>query len=87
MLVVMVVEVLLNGDPVVLEEQSTHTLEGLVQQRSLRGDRIAIERNGEIVPRAQWSATTLSAGDRLEVVHFVGGGCTSCLSRDSHRSP
>ena len=70
----MTVEVTLNGDPVLLDEQSGKTLQGLVQQRSLRGDRIAIEWNGEIVPRAQWPMTELSSGDRIEVVHFVGGG-------------
>ena len=35
---------------------------------------MAVERNGEIVPRARWSATPLLPGDRLEVVHFVQGG-------------
>lgn len=35
---------------------------------------MAVERNGEIVPRARWSETPLEAGDRLEVVHFVQGG-------------
>jgi hypothetical protein len=35
---------------------------------------VAVEHNGEIVPRAVWAKTTLNAGDRLEVVHFVGGG-------------
>jgi thiamine biosynthesis protein ThiS len=35
---------------------------------------VAVEHNGEIVPRAGWAGTTLNGGDRLEVVHFVGGG-------------
>jgi thiamine biosynthesis protein ThiS len=35
---------------------------------------VAVEHNGEIVPRASWPETVLEAGDRLEVVHFVGGG-------------
>lgn len=84
----MTVEVTLNGDPVVLDEQSAKTLQSLVQQQSLRGDRIAIERNGEIVPRTQWTSTVLSSGDRIEIVHFVGGGrCRSRKSSASHRSP
>jgi sulfur carrier protein len=33
-----------------------------------------VEHNGEIVPRAGWAETALNGGDRLEVVHFVGGG-------------
>ena len=84
----MAVEVMLNGDRVVLEGQTANTLEGLVQQRLLRGDRIAIERNGEIVPRAQWPSTELLRGERIEVVHFVGGGRCESLARSvSHRSP
>jgi thiazole synthase/sulfur carrier protein len=35
---------------------------------------VAVERNGEIVPRSRYGATVLEAGDRLEVVHFVQGG-------------
>ena len=35
---------------------------------------VAVERNGEIVPRARWAGTPLHAGDRLEIVHFVQGG-------------
>jgi len=50
------------------------TLEDLVVELGLKGDRVAVEHNGEIVPRAQWSATALHEKDRLEVVHFVGGG-------------
>jgi sulfur carrier protein len=40
----------------------------------LKGDRIAVEHNGRIVQRANWVDTIVSSGDRLEVVHFVGGG-------------
>ncbi len=36
--------------------------------------RVAVEKNGEIVPRAQYEATPLEEGDKLEVVRFVGGG-------------
>ena len=36
--------------------------------------RVAVERNGEIVPRAQFEETILAEGDKLEVVQFVGGG-------------
>jgi thiamine biosynthesis protein ThiS len=35
---------------------------------------VAVERNGELLPRALWATTALAAGDRLEVVHFVQGG-------------
>jgi thiamine biosynthesis protein ThiS len=46
----------------------------LVKQLGLKADRLAIELNREIVPRTNWDATTLKNGDRLEIVHFVGGG-------------
>jgi sulfur carrier protein len=50
------------------------TLEQLIGELGLKGDRVAVEHNGEIVPRAGWAGTMLTGGDRLEVVHFVGGG-------------
>ena len=50
------------------------TLAGLVEQLGMKSDRVAIELNREIVPRARWSETQLKDGDQLEVVHFVGGG-------------
>lgn len=46
----------------------------LVEQLGMKGDRVAVELNREIVPRAQWIDTLLNDGDRLEIVHFVGGG-------------
>jgi sulfur carrier protein len=49
-------------------------VEQLVAELGLKGDRVAVERNGDIVPRSSWTETVLSDGDRLEVVHFVGGG-------------
>ncbi len=50
------------------------SLADLVAQLELKADRVAIERNGEIAPRDGWSAVQLERGDRLEIVHFVGGG-------------
>ena len=46
----------------------------LIEQLELRGKRIALERNGEIVPRSQFGAMELSDGDTLEIVVAVGGG-------------
>jgi thiamine biosynthesis protein ThiS len=46
----------------------------LVAQLGMKPDRVAVELNLEIVPRTQWETTTLQDGDKLEVVHFVGGG-------------
>jgi thiazole synthase len=46
----------------------------LVAQLGMKPDRVAVELNLEIVPRTVWDTTTLKDGDKLEVVHFVGGG-------------
>ena len=46
----------------------------LVEQRGRRADRVAVELNGEIVPRAQRAQTQLKGTDTLEIVTFVQGG-------------
>jgi thiamine biosynthesis protein ThiS len=46
----------------------------LLAALNLAAPKVAVERNLEIVPRSAWVATRLAAGDRLEVVHFIGGG-------------
>ncbi len=46
----------------------------LVASLGFRADRVALERNGDIVPRDTWPQVALLAGDRIELVHFVGGG-------------
>lgn len=56
------------------EFTNVSTLASLVDQLGMKPDRVAIERNRDIVPRDRWSETTLADGDRLEIVHFVGGG-------------
>ncbi len=50
------------------------TLAALIEWLKLPGDRIAVEHNLEIVGRNRWPETAVQSGDRLEVVHFVGGG-------------
>lgn len=46
----------------------------LVAALGLDGRKVAVERNLEIVPRSTYGATALSDGDRIEIVHFIGGG-------------
>lgn len=46
----------------------------LVDKLSLSGRRIAVELNGEIVPRSRFAATVLANGDKIEIVTAVGGG-------------
>jgi sulfur carrier protein len=63
----------LNGQPRSLET-TTHQLADVITALELKSDRVAVELNGEIVRRSAWGETAVSNGDRLEVVHFVGGG-------------
>ena len=62
-----------NGRPRTLSLPST-TLADLVRELDMAGKRIAIEKNGEIVPKSRYSATPLVNGDRIEIVGAVGGG-------------
>lgn len=55
-------------------EGAQFTVAQLVGKMGLEGKRIAIERNGEIVPRAAFAETALVSGDKLEIVGAVGGG-------------
>lgn len=80
--------ILLNGHQMSLNGDSGLTVAQLVVELGFQPDRIAIERNGLILPRKSWVDTRLTEGDRLELVHFVGGGApVSSSSSCSHRSP
>jgi len=50
------------------------TVAALVENLGMKSDRVAVELNREIVPRGKWMETRLTENDRLEIVHFVGGG-------------
>jgi thiamine biosynthesis protein ThiS len=56
------------------------TVAALVETLGMKSDRVAIELNLDIVPRDRWSTTQLNEGDRLEIVHFVGGGAGDSVS-------
>ncbi len=66
------IQVSINGQPETLPPG--FTVHALLEARGLAGKRLAVERNGEIVPRARHGEVTLAEGDRLEVVVAVGGG-------------
>ena len=66
------ITVTINGEPRQFEQPLP--VRDLVDRLGLAGKRIAIERNGEIVPRSEFSARSISDGDRLEIVVAVGGG-------------
>ena len=59
---------------------SPFTLAALVESMGMKPDRVAVELNREIAPRGRWADTPLKDGDRLEIVHFVGGGNASRFS-------
>ena len=63
----------INGKPRSFDA-STFSVAYLVGQLNLEGKRLAIERNGEIVPRSQFAEVQLVDGDKLEIVGAVGGG-------------
>ena len=60
------------------DSPSPFLLAALVERLGIKADRVAVELNRDIVSRDRWAETELHEGDRLEVVHFVGGG--SCPS-------
>jgi thiamine biosynthesis protein ThiS len=64
----------INGDAKTFDSPSPFTLAALVETLGMKPDRVAVELNRDIVPRDRWAETPLHEGDRLEVVHFVGGG-------------
>jgi sulfur carrier protein len=65
----------LNGQPRSIENiADPSTLDDVIAALELKADRIAIELNGDIVRRSAWPETQVRRGDRLEIVHFVGGG-------------
>ena len=66
------IDVVINGETRTVVQGTT--VAGLIEQLGLGERRVAVERNREVVPRAQHATTVLAAGDRVEVVTFVGGG-------------
>jgi len=65
------ISIQLNGEP---REVAATTLAELVSELGLERRMIAIERNLEVVPKSQYADTRLQSGDRIELVHMIGGG-------------
>ncbi|HSB27235.1 MAG TPA: sulfur carrier protein ThiS [Pyrinomonadaceae bacterium] len=78
-------QVLVNGESKQFEDGIS--LAELINVLDLPGQRIAIELNHEVARRADWENTRLKDKDRVEIVHFVGGGAESnlqdCFSEDA----
>jgi thiamine biosynthesis protein ThiS len=66
------VTIQVNGEP--REVPKGLNVTQLVAHLGLTANRLAIEHNLELLPRGQWGTTVVSGGDRLEIVHLVGGG-------------
>ena len=62
----------LNGEPKRFDGPAH--LQALVASLGLDPRKVAVERNLEIVPRSLYAATPIAEGDRIEIVHFIGGG-------------
>jgi thiamine biosynthesis protein ThiS len=67
-----VITVSINGEP--RQFPQTISVAQLIEEMGLTGKRIALERNGEIVPRSTFAAQQIADGDRMEIVVAVGGG-------------
>lgn len=65
-------QAIVNGQPMEIREGMT--VSELVETLGLAGRRIAVELNGEIVPRSRHEQQRVNAGDQLEIVHAIGGG-------------
>jgi sulfur carrier protein len=71
------VKIHINGEERLIADKakpSGFTLAALIEVLGMKSDRVAVELNRDLVPRERWSETLLKDGDRLEIVHFVGGG-------------
>ncbi len=64
--------IMLNGDSV--ETADGCTVAALLQQLGISRERVAVELNADIVPKIGYEKQLLSDGDKIEIVHFVGGG-------------
>jgi thiamine biosynthesis protein ThiS len=66
------ISITVNGEPMAAPSGATVTQ--LLESLALRTGRVAIERNLQILKRSEWASTQVAAGDRYEIVQFVGGG-------------
>ena len=67
-------KLIINGEPREFSEPSMALSTLVTEKLGMKGDRVAVELNRQIVRRGAWESTLVNDGDRLEIVHFVGGG-------------
>ena len=70
--------VVVNGKETQVADNTS--VDEVIHALGLKAERVAVELNHRIIKRGQWTSTALSEGDRVEIVHFVGGGAASQAS-------
>lgn len=65
-------QIFLNGESCDIQQHTT--VQALIEQQGLAGRRLAVEVNQELVPRSTFAEVRLAEGDRVEMIHAVGGG-------------
>ena len=63
-----------NGEKIDMQSEMPISLGEFLRKHGYDAQRVAAEKNGEIVPKKDYESVTLADGDKLEIVHFVGGG-------------
>ena len=77
------IEVIINGEAKKLP--SSLTVRKLLEELGFKSEKVALERNREIVPRSSFDDTRVGEGDQIEIVHFIGGGNAPVKSADPLR--
>lgn len=77
--------VVVNGEETQIADGTS--VDKVIETLGLKPERVAVELNHRIVRRSQWTSTALSEGDRVEIVHFVGGGAASYRLRRGRVAP
>ena len=75
-------QIILNGTEKNFQDQIS--IATLIRELGLDERKIAVERNREIVPRTAFNSVSLCEGDKIEIVHFIGGGMGTIESKERH---
>ena len=75
-------QIILNGTEKNFQDQIS--IATLIRELGLDERKIAVERNREIVPRTAFNSVSLCEGDKIEIVHFIGGGMDTIESKEPH---
>ncbi len=65
-------KIILNGEEIVIDKG--FSIKNLLERFALEPKKIAVEKNLEIVSRSKFESTLINEGDRIEIIHFIGGG-------------